>query len=471
MKKTRPVLFLIIILLLMTMLPTNVFAASVSVSASSKTVDAGDTVTVKVTFKGSKLYGAAGSFSYDSSVLQYVSGANTSNGKIAVYASDPANGASSLSVSIKFKAKKSGSTSVSVSGTDIINTDGESLGSAKGSTKITVKSSAPDPTKKPAETKKPTETKKPSQTKKPTETKKPVQTKKPADTPKATKTPKPTPTLTPVPTMTPSNITAKVEDENMLVVSDISGIGIPEGAERDEIDYQGTKIDVAIKFDMNLVYLTDSKGQNGKFYRYEDNEFLPYIEINQSESYVVLPLPKDVEVPEGFNAARLTVANSSVQGWANENGQYIIYAIDSKGNKGFYSYDYSESGLQKYVAGTASAPTETPSNSAAPSSEPTVMPSSEPTTSPSSEAAPVNAPAEPPSGFWGRIGSDIGFSALIYGLSLLCLVLLILFITGIIRRGRRANSAADLTDHEPVMISEPVNKKPAKLKKTGKHGR
>lgn len=92
-------------------------AASASVSASSTSVKVGDTVTINVTFSGKNIGVVDASFSYNSSVLQYVSGENTSNGKIILYASG--SGKSFIKTSIKFKAVGSGSTTFSVSSSQI----------------------------------------------------------------------------------------------------------------------------------------------------------------------------------------------------------------------------------------------------------------------------------------------------------------------------------------------------------------
>lgn len=474
MKKTRIVIFLLVILLVSSMVPASAFAASVSVSVSSSSVKVGDTVTVKVTFKGKNIGAVQGSFSYDSSVLQYMSGNNTSKGRIVVYASGE--GQSSLSASMNFRALKAGTASISVAASDIISWDEQSLGSAK----VTVKSNQPAPTPKPTTkpTPKPTAkaTPKPTAkvTPKPTAKVTPKPTAKPSPTAKSTQTPAPTATLTPVPTVSPSNITAIVGGETKLVVSDISGIGIPEGAERSEIDYQGAQIDTAVKFGMNLVYLTDEDGSNGKFYRFGDNAFSPYIEINQTESYIVLPLPSGEEVPEGFSAARLTVENNSVQGWVNENGQYLIYAIDSKGNKDFYSYDYNENGLQKYAA-AAPVITPPPSSTATPSPSPAPSPSKE---KEEREAAATPAPAPTlPSSFMGKLGADTGFAVLVCGLGLLCLALVALLVFSLVKGRNKEttlllSSGSDAQDHAPAIEPRPARSKPKKpSKRTGKHGR
>lgn len=413
MKNKRPFILFFIIILMMALLPVNVMAASVSVSASSKTIKEGDTVTVKVTFKEKKLYGAKGSFSYDSSVLKYVSGSNTSDGTIAVYASDPGSGASSLSVSIKFKAKKAGSATVSVSANDVINVDGESLGTLKGSVRITVKGSEEAKAT-------PQKTAKPEQTKKP-DTEEKEQTAKPS----ATQTPAPTPTATHL------NIVVRVDDRSMLLSGNISGIDIPKGAERIKINYDGHQIDAVSKLGMTLIYLTEQDGSNGSFYRYTDGKFSPYIEIDQSKSYVILPVPSGKEVPAGFSAARLTVNNSLVQGWADESGRYLVYAVNADGDRAFYIYDYNETGMQKY------AETEFLKTSTASEPEAVTAAVTTPSSAPVAAGKVVSVTvSETPSGLWDKLCSDVTFGALAGGLVILCFVLLIILLITVIKKHR-----------------------------------
>ena len=121
----------------------------------------------------------------------------------------------------------------------------------------------------------------------------------------------------------------------MLLSGNISEIDIPKGAERIKINYDGHQIDAVSKLGMTLIYLTDQDGSNGNFYRYADGKFSPYIEIDQSKSYVILPAPLGKEVPAGFSAARLTVNNRLVQGWVDESGRYLVYAAKADGDETF----------------------------------------------------------------------------------------------------------------------------------------
>ena len=270
LKKFRWLAAILLLLMALMALPTAASAASVAVSAGSSSVKTGDTVTVKVTFKGSNIGVVQATFSYDKNVLEYVSGSNTSNGKIVLYASEA--GKNSLSASIKFKAKKAGSTNVSVKTTEMYSFDEESLGTPAGSAKVTVKADA-------------SATKAPSSTEKPASTKKPAATKKPEDvkaTPKPEGSKQPSQTEIPAGTPEPAHVEAEVSGTKMLVYMKLQGVTLPEGAERSEAAYGSQQIEVAVKYGLQLAYLTDASGKNGQFYQLKDGKFFPYTEIDKT---------------------------------------------------------------------------------------------------------------------------------------------------------------------------------------------
>ena len=97
--KRTAALFAVILMILM-LFPLNAFAASASVRASASSVKVGDTVTVTVTISGNNIGAASGTFSYNSSVLQFVSGSGASKPPVRTRLTPPISSvcASSLSV-------------------------------------------------------------------------------------------------------------------------------------------------------------------------------------------------------------------------------------------------------------------------------------------------------------------------------------------------------------------------------------
>ena len=129
-------LFLCTLFLLLA--PLNTFALSGSYDInSSSSVQVGDTISVKFTIKASKMFYWQAYITYDNSHLQLVSGSTTFQGE-----SDSINGQGSVSKTLKFKAKKAGSSWVAIamgsSGYNI-NNNSESISFSKKSKTINIK--------------------------------------------------------------------------------------------------------------------------------------------------------------------------------------------------------------------------------------------------------------------------------------------------------------------------------------------
>ena len=129
-------LFLCTLFLLLA--PLNTFALSGSYDiSSSSSVEVGDTISVKFTIKASKMFYWQAYITYDNSHLQLVSGSTTFQGE-----SDSINGQGSVSKTLKFKAKKAGSSWVAIamgsSGYNI-NNNSESISFSKKSKTINIK--------------------------------------------------------------------------------------------------------------------------------------------------------------------------------------------------------------------------------------------------------------------------------------------------------------------------------------------
>ena len=344
--KRTAALFAVILMILM-LFPLNAFAASASVRASASSVKVGDTVTVTVTISGNNIGAASGTFSYNSSVLQFVSGSGASNGRIVVYATG--SGQSSLSASMTFKAVGEGSSSVSASISQIYDMDEASLGSASGSCSIRVASNTPTPTKTQAPT--PTKSQAPTPTK--SQTVKPTKSQKPSKTqPGASQNPQ----LSASPELTPDaeqvgSLDFDVNGKTLTVKTDITEITIPTGSVQTQININEVPVTAVTKYGKTLVYLTDETGA-GAFYVYDGTEFTPFAEIAVNARFNVIPFDDSIEIPEGFTEARLTVNNDTFTAWINSEGEYLIFAEDNNGQKGFFRYDIGSGLVQKYVKTT-----------------------------------------------------------------------------------------------------------------------
>ena len=126
-----------IILLVLIFIPYSVKAASGSYSISSNSnVTIDDTISVTFTIKGTKIFYWQAYISYDSSRLQLVSGSTLMQGE-----SENINGQGTITQTLKFKAKKTGSAYVAISMGDKglnINSSTEEVSYSKKTKNITI---------------------------------------------------------------------------------------------------------------------------------------------------------------------------------------------------------------------------------------------------------------------------------------------------------------------------------------------
>ena len=148
-KKISLLLIFIMIFTLVFSSSTVAFAANASLSVSGGgTYTKGSTVTINYTYSASSIGGGTSSVTYDSSVLEYVScsggiAPGSAAGVFSVQIGD-GNDHKSISVSLTFKAIGAGSSTVSISTSDLIDYDGNPLDFPSSSTNVTVTN--PEPT-------------------------------------------------------------------------------------------------------------------------------------------------------------------------------------------------------------------------------------------------------------------------------------------------------------------------------------
>ena len=145
--KKRLLSFVIILTLVLGMTVTSEsFAASVSARLSGGSCQVGKTVTVTLTYSGPQLFGATATLSYDTSALELTgTGGNitTPNGNSFLIETM---GATSMSATFTFKAKKAGSYTVSASTTNGLTYDSEEFSCAPVSATVKV-TEPPEPAK------------------------------------------------------------------------------------------------------------------------------------------------------------------------------------------------------------------------------------------------------------------------------------------------------------------------------------
>lgn len=313
MKTFRYVCAVLALLLVLAAFPVvSATAAGVSVKGPG-TVKVGDTFSVKVTFSGEKIMGVDAGLSYDSSVVAFQSGNGASAGKIVLYSDGTGK---TLGTTLTFKAVAAGSTSVSVRINECYDADLASLGGGSGSTKVTV-SDGTEATKAPDATKKPSADKTPQKT-------------KDKSTPK--------PTATPVP-VDQREMKSELSGDVVYVWHVIpKGVESPqEGLEKTRIPFGEETVEAFVrKTDgMQLVYVTDAKGDEGSLVMLREKTLQPYCPfIGREAQITLLELPE--EHPEGFEEVTWNV--DADHAWPALRMQdkpdlYLFYALGLTGRQ------------------------------------------------------------------------------------------------------------------------------------------
>lgn len=137
MKKRIKILnYLLILLILLSPLKVNAAISGNYTISSNSSVEIGNTISITFKISAKKLFYWQAYITYDTNKLQLVSGSTNFQGE-----SDNINGQSSVSKTLKFKAKKTGSAWVSInqSGDNNITSDGVDISFKKVTKYITVK--------------------------------------------------------------------------------------------------------------------------------------------------------------------------------------------------------------------------------------------------------------------------------------------------------------------------------------------
>lgn len=166
-----------------------------------------------------------------------------------------------------------------------------------------------------------------------------------------------------------SNIEAGIietADSSRVVSTVFADEFMPVGFHKATTTYEEQMVDCA-KFDMGditLIYVMDSDGNNGGFsiYNEQTKELSDFLQIMGIENKFIIALNTDasVNIPSNVTKATLEWNSQKLEAFvfnsdviSEENVQmsdfFLIYAVSSEGNKGFYMYDKADGTYQRYV--------------------------------------------------------------------------------------------------------------------------
>ncbi len=398
---------ILIIAFLLSFAVINVSAAcSLSVTPSSSTVYVGDTFSVTFTFTGGVAIGSADVIiDFNTDKFQYVSisggmkGLATNvNGRIIKISDyDATNTSKTYKFTITFKALTVGSGVISVSSSDISDTDYNSLGAPAGSTNVSVKqenkssnanlkwltvpsgctlvpkfskdvtnytctvpgSVTSFPMDWEKEDPKATDAvsgalalKVGENTRKVTVTAQDG-TKK-VYTVKITRlAPEQTPTVTPAPTATPAPTKEPVKvmvDEQEYTLNSTISLTMPDGYNKETVLYNGNEIEAAVLGGVTLVQLND--GARDMFFVYDKTKdgFSAFKQIsNPDNKYTVIEEKPDC-LPAGVNDTHKVIGDGEYTVWPFEQfgeGYYIIHIMNDLGEKYPAVYCENDGSIQK----------------------------------------------------------------------------------------------------------------------------
>lgn len=177
----------------------------------------------------------------------------------------------------------------------------------------------------------------------------------------------PTEAPTEPPTEPAPDVKVTVDGKNFELNSGYPDDIIPEGYTARMVEYKGNEVRAVVNGEtgMTLVYLVDGNG-DGAFYTYDtsDQSFYRYIVLPADKQTFILANPAKAEdTPAGCKEGKMTireVADIPVL-ISEENKEFVyFYAINGKGEKGWYCYDTLEDTFQRVnIPKAAEAVTET----------------------------------------------------------------------------------------------------------------
>lgn len=134
---------------------------------------------------------------------------------------------------------------------------------------------------------------------------------------------------------------------------------IPNGYSRTKVSLDGQERQMVENETSGacLAYLKDADSVGDFFlYNEEDATFAPYEEITVSDttSIIVLSDTSKVKLPSTYQEAKLTLNNKEFPVWqdSENEGYYVLYAMSSNGETGYYQYDSAENTYQRFRPAT-----------------------------------------------------------------------------------------------------------------------
>ncbi len=294
----------------------TVFAADGRISFTDPQTAVGDMVDVKCVVKstGGALGDVEVTIAYDSEALRFDSGENvTKTARGTLVYSGSADGAEATFV-MTFQALKEESTKVTVSGANISSESGNSLTFDYGNS--TVKIGPGDPSK--------------------------IEEEEEEDDNASGRT------------ATGNSIPVQVNGKNYGLTDTFTEIDIPNGFTETTVPFESTECTMVMQesSQIYLAWLVDAEG-TGEFFLFnmEDATFSPFEQVMISDTTSIVIMSDDsLKLPEKYAATKLILNEKEFPAWQDTESEnyYLMYAVNSTGQKAIYQYDSEEGTYQRF---------------------------------------------------------------------------------------------------------------------------
>lgn len=288
--------------------PFSVYASSGQLRFSDPSTTVGAEVEVTATFTGKvAVQSAQATLTYDTSMLRFVGGGQVTDNGGTLSLNGTGDGSSTqLNFTMTFQALKEGTTVIEISAASGMDVNGDSIDVTRGQSTITIG---------------------------------------PGD-----------------PSLIQNNASATgpavdVNGTSYVVSGDFSDAIIPDGFAKSEMQFEGQTCTVVTQAasGATAMYLVPASGGDGDFFLYNTNDgtFSPFEQIELSADRCLILLQKDgtENIPGGYQETTLTLNGKEFPAWQNTNNTdfYLVYGLNSDGNKVLYQYDTTDGTYQRYV--------------------------------------------------------------------------------------------------------------------------
>lgn len=290
-------------------------AATAELRFADPSTTVGAEVEVKTKLSSvSSLQSMEATLTYDKSELKFISGDNATAKDGTIKISWTGTG-TTAEFNLKFQALKEGTSNIEVSSATGTATDGSTLEITQGSSAVTIGAGDPSLIKD--------------------------------DTEDQSEDSKTTVADGPV---------VKVNSKKYVVGNEFSEELIPDGFKKGEMTFEGSKYTVITQEAsvINAMYLTEKSSGDSDFFLYnsDDGSFSPFEEVEIAKDRYIIPLMNDgkLKLSSRYQKTTLTLNGKEFDTWQDTKDAeyYIVYALNSDGEKTTYRYDTTDGTYQKY---------------------------------------------------------------------------------------------------------------------------